>query len=55
MMCSKMIGKIQISGNMCLLSKPRTSLRMEEMFFTVNFYWFLKALGVVILILVNIE
>lgn len=28
---------------------------MEEMFFTVNLYWFLNALGVVILFLVDNE
>lgn len=40
---------------MYLLFKLRTSLGMEEMFFTVNFYWFLNALEVVILFAVDIE
>lgn len=55
MMCKKIIGKIQVSGKMYLLFKLRTSLGMEEMFFTVNFYWFLNALEVVILFAVDIE
>lgn len=40
MMCKKVIGKIEVFSKMYLLFKLRTSLGMEEMFFTVNFIGF---------------
>lgn len=45
----KMIGKMHLPF------KLRTSLGMKEVFFTVNIYCFLNALGVIIFLSVDIE
>lgn len=44
-----MIGKTHLPF------KLRTNLGMKKVFFTVNIYWFLNALQVIILLSVDIE